>query len=55
MRAAVHPDGPVLLISTDVVPESDKVLRLRISFLPDAKPVRAAVDIGGSVHLALML
>src|ERR1700688_2560909 len=54
MRAAIHPDGPVLLIGADVVPEGDQVLRLRISLLPDPKPVGAAVDVAGSVHLALM-
>src|ERR1700688_2997711 len=55
MRAAIHPDGAVLFIGTDVLLDGDDMLGLRVFFVPDSQLERATIDVGSNVHLTLML
>src|SRR5881397_2412711 len=54
MRAAVHPNGPPLLIRADVLLNRDQPLGLRIFFFPDSQVQGPAINIRNDVNAALM-
>src|SRR5438034_10871124 len=55
MRAAVHPDRPFLLVSTDVLLDRDQFLADGVALLPDSQLQRTTIDICGGVDLTLVL
>src|SRR5687768_3957054 len=54
MRAAIHPDGPGLLVCAAVHLDGLQVLRLRMLLFPDAQVERSAEDIRRHVDAALL-
>src|SRR2546426_11182846 len=52
---AVHPDGPPLFVSADVLLDSNQALRLRILFFPDPQIQRPTINVGDDVNPALVL
>src|SRR5947209_6023630 len=55
MGTSIHPNRAVLFVRADVLPDCEQLLCLRIALFPEAHHHRAAMDVSGGVHLALML